>query len=236
MHKKIYITILCLFIFIEAILYYLIFSTSGQTNNIVSYLSIVLTFLFGLIFIKNKKYNYLISLGLIFTLISDYFLVLNNPATENAKCIAMTTFSVAQLIYFVYILLNSNNKKLKLVNIISRVILSILMTIITCFVCGNKINYLAVISVFYYTNITLNLIFSLTEFKIFNYFAIALILFVLCDTVIGLNSAIGVFIIVPETSIIYKIVFAPFNLAWLFYLPSQVLIAIHQSIKKKELN
>ena len=234
MHKKIYIQVLCLFILIEAILYYFIFNTSGKTVNIVSYASIVLAFLFGLLFIKNKKYNYVISLGLIFTLISDYFLVLNSPSTEETKSIAMTTFSVAQLIYFVYILLTSDNKKLNLANIISRIILCVLMSLITCVVCGDKVNYLAVISVFYYTNIALNLIFSLIQFKKYSLFALGLILFVLCDTVIGLNSAIGVFISVPETSILYKIAFAPFNLAWVFYLPSQVLIATYQSIPTKK--
>ena len=111
------------------------------------------------------------------------------------------------------------------------------MTLITCVVCGDKVNYLAVISVFYYTNIALNLIFSLIQFKKYSLFALGLILFVLCDTVIGLNSAIGVFISVPETSILYKIAFAHFNLAWVFYLPSQVIIAIYQSLKtKKEFN
>jgi len=234
MNKKLYIALLCLFLSIEAVLYFFIFHAPSNAVNIISYISIVIVFLFGLIFIKSKKFNYIISIALFFTLISDYFLVLNCPASEIYKSVAMTTFSAAQLIYFAYILLQSKSKKLKIANVILRIILSIIMTIITVIVCAENVNYLAIISVFYYTNIALNLVFSLIEFRQFNILAIGLILFVLCDTVIGLNSAIGVFISVPETSILYKIAFAPFNLSWIFYLPSQVLIAIYQSLKNKK--
>lgn len=55
----------------------------------------------------------------------------------------------------------------------------------------------------------------------------ALILFLLCDTVIGLQVASGAYLPIPESSLLHRIIFMDLNLAWLFYLPSQVLISLH---------
>ena len=57
-------------------------------------------------------------------------------------------------------------------------------------------------------------------------FPIGLVLFLLCDTIIGLQMATGVYLPISEHSVIYKIIFTDFNLAWFFYLPSQVCIAL----------
>ena len=55
--------------------------------------------------------------------------------------------------------------------------------------------------------------------------AIGLVLFILCDTVIGL-SLIDTYLPVAKDSLMYRIIFPGFDLAWAFYLPSQALLAV----------
>ena len=66
-------------------------------------------------------------------------------------------------------------------------------------------------------------------------FAIGLTLFILCDTIIGLEN-LESYISLSSDSLIYKMINVGFNLAWVFYLPSQVLIALtinHFTLYKK---
>lgn len=56
---------------------------------------------------------------------------------------------------------------------------------------------------------------------------LAFALFLLCDTVIGLQVASMGYLLIPEGSWVYRLIFSGWNLAWAFYLPSQVLLALH---------
>jgi hypothetical protein len=64
---------------------------------------------------------------------------------------------------------------------------------------------------------------------------IAFTLFLLCDTVIGLQVAAGGYLPIAQDSVLYGLLFSGFNLAWLFYLPSQVLIALCAGGKSRNL-
>ena len=52
----------------------------------------------------------------------------------------------------------------------------------------------------------------------------ALVLFLLCDTVVGLQVASVGYLVLPAW--LNNAIFCGFPLDWLFYLPSQVMIAI----------
>jgi hypothetical protein len=76
----------------------------------------------------------------------------------------------------------------------------------------------------YYGNLILNLLFAfLNKDRILG---LAFVLFLLCDTVIGLQVAAGGYLPIAEGSALYSLLFSGFNLAWFFYLPSQVLLAL----------
>lgn len=203
------------FLLAELILYILIY-TSPYVKE-VSYLSIIVVFLYALTFmgVKNKSIRFL-QLGLFTTLIADYFFVWLGSYKEAA----MISFSVTQIAYGFVLLEYSKNKKLE---IFIRVIGSFFTIIVTGIVLKNNSDLLSLVSMFYYFNLILNAILSFIESPTI-LLKIGLVLFICCDTVIGLQGLTEYLPMTPE-SIIYKIIFIPFNLAWIFYLPSQVLIA-----------
>ena len=89
-----------------------------------------------------------------------------------------------------------------------------------------KTDALALISVCYYANVILNIVAAFRQFRSKPIFPIALVLFLLCDRVIGLQVAAGGYLPIGEDSWLYRLIFMNFNLSWFFYLPSQVLIAL----------
>ena len=63
-------------------------------------------------------------------------------------------------------------------------------------------------------------------------FAIGLAFFALCDASVGLSTMAELYIKVSEGSVLYSIIHPGFNLAWVFYVPSQALIAISLATSK----
>ena len=102
----------------------------------------------------------------------------------------------------------------------------IVVQIVVILVLKDKADFLSLISMLYYTNLILNLVFSFFEIKTNFYLVVGFLLFLCCDTIIGLQAASGGYLAIEETSFIYKIIFTDFNLAWLFYFPSQVFLSL----------
>ena len=61
---------------------------------------------------------------------------------------------------------------------------------------------------------------------------VALVLFLLCDTVIGLQVMGSLYLPMGEGSILSRILYPGFDLAWFFYLPSQVLLALQNKTSR----
>ena len=117
MSKKLTICLSIGFIIVELILYCCILS--GVLVVPCEFASVVVAFLFSLIFLSFKHNKYLTQLGLLFTVVADVFLVLIEPRNQ---AIAMTSFSLTQIFYFIKILQQSNSKVQNRVNIILRII------------------------------------------------------------------------------------------------------------------
>jgi hypothetical protein len=81
----------------------------------------------------------------------------------------------------------------------------------------------------------INIVESLLNFKDNKILPIGLTLFILCDTVIGLQVMSDMYLKINESSLIYKLIFSNFDLAWFFYLPSQVLISLKTYINHKKI-
>ena len=134
----------------------------------------------------------------------------------------MVFFLLVQFLYAAKLFENNKSKGL----LIARMAATVISPIIVFLVIGNKTDALSVISICYYINLIFNIISAFSSFKKNRVFAIALALFLLCDTVVGLQVAAGAYLPIAEGSIIHKIIFSGFNLSWFFYLPSQVLISL----------
>lgn len=211
--------LLIIFYIIEAFLYasFLVFDfyNTGVAEYI-KYSSILLCLLASLIIIASKKSNFcalFTFLALVFTCVSDYFLLL---AHDNSTYIlGVFTFFIVQIFYFLIILKRRNFDKFKLELLIR--LLVIILIMIICLVI--KQNALTTIALSYFSQLFINFISSLFLIKKNKknaIFSIALFLFICCDIFVGLNNL---------TFNDQTLIFAFYYLMWLFYLPSQVILS-----------
>ena len=222
-NRKQTILTLC-FLSIECILYALLLFTGGKLEIYSSYLSIVLCFLFSLL--RGRKHNPLITAGLACTLGADFFLVLYSP---RQQLWGMVFFLAAQTMYAISVHISQRNKYYLIV----RIALIVLVETIAAIILKDKLDLLAVISVCYYVNLIMNMVTAFSLFRKNPLLAIGLVFFILCDTVIGLQVASEGYLPIGENSLLHRILFVDFNLAWVFYLPSQVLISLSSVHTKK---
>ncbi len=198
------------FLGIEAALYICILTTGGSLLIWSSFLSIVLCCAFAFFAGRNNW----VRAGLVCTVGADFFLVL-----LGEKLPGMVFFLAAQTLYAIMLHRETPGK----VFLWLRIGAVAAIEVITLTILGSKTDALALISVAYYVMLIVNLIQSFTKNKPLS---LAFLLFLLCDTVIGLQVAAGGYLPIGADTLLYRILFMPFNLAWFFYLPSQVLIGI----------
>ena len=187
------------------------------------YSSIVLCFLYALLNIKTG--SLLMLGGLACTLGADYFLVVCSP---QQQLWGMVFFLGAQTLYAVHLYLTGRNKPL----LFTRIALTVVAELVTVIVLKDKTDPLALVSLAYYANLIMNMVEAFTRFRKEKLLSIGLVLFILCDTVIGLQVAAGGYLPIAEGSLLHRIIFMSFPLSWFFYLPSQVLIALSSTRKK----
>lgn len=206
-----------LFLILELIAYYFILTAGGAVLVYCSFGAIVLCFVHALFHFKNC--DKLILGGLACTVAADFCLVVWSPIQQLG---GMVFFLGAQSLYAIR--LHLSDKRKHFIWVRSSVVVAALS--ITIVVLRDKTDALALVSLCYYANLIFNLIMAFLQVKTDKIFPIALVLFLLCDTVIGLQVACGGYLPIPEGSVLYNIIFMPFNLSWFFYLPSQVLISL----------
>ena len=214
--------LITLFLVIEAVLCILVQRTTGTTLVVVSYMAVVLAFVFSLIQLR-RDYNYILTTaGLLMTICADLFLVVLNP---QIPVLAMGFFSITQICYFIRIYRNQESIRARRIHLITRVGLVVLAMAATVLVLGEKTDALSLISLFYYGNLLINTVFAFTNKRI-RILAIGLLLFTLCDLFIGLNILCSSYIPLQEGTFLYFLANPGVNMAWIFYVPSQTLIAV----------
>ena len=234
--KKLLIILSATFLTLEAVLGVLLQTVQGKTPINLRYTAVVLACLFFILFAERSLSFLFTMVALLCTVGADYFLVYSE---ETQQLPAMIFFSVTQIAYFLRLYFEDKSQVRRTVHLICRAALSIVAVGLTLAVLGNGADAVAVVSMFYYANLILNIVFAFISFKRSWAFAIGLLLFVLCDTVIGL-SLINTYLPISEGSFIYKLIYPGFDLAWAFYLPSQALLAVsllqsrlyHRSVDK----
>ena len=165
-------------------------------------------------------------IALLFTVFADICLVLIGAISKEVQSYAMIFFNVTQIAYLIRLIKEQENKKINLINLIIRLPIFIIVIIIANKVLGGNVDFLAVVSLLYYVNLAVNVFFAFISVKKSPLLAIGLLLFLLCDTVVGLSEMARLYLPIKEGSLIHSILFSGFNLAWVFYAPSQVLLSI----------
>ena len=229
-NKKILISLSAIFLLIEIQLSYIIQTSPGSYN--IQFFAIVLACLFCFLFIEKSKSYIFTQVALICTVCADSFLIFPD---RQKQLFGMIFFSGTQIAYFLRIFFEEKNPKIRKIHLIIRTSASIIIVLATCVVLGAKTDALSLVSMFYYTNLILNIAFSFVMFKSAYILAIGLVFFAICDTFIGFAN-IGPYMNISQSSLIYKLLYSGIDIAWVFYVPSQMLLAISllsQKIKKR---
>ena len=121
----------------------------------------------------------------------------------------------------------------KKIHLTLRISVSVLSILITVLILGRRLDMLALLSVFYYANLILNVIFSYLQFKKLRVLAIALTLFIVSDTLIGFDN-ISSYLLIPRGSIIFFLKRLLTNWVMPLYLAAQVMIPLNLFSRKRK--
>ncbi|MBQ7088160.1 MAG: hypothetical protein IJN04_00755 [Clostridia bacterium] len=201
------------FLLVEAALYVLILT--GKWVISAQFASVLLCLLF--VAAHLRRANYYILGALACTVCADWFLVVRGGAD---KVTAMLFFLAAQTLYAILLHRRVRSRSL----VVTRLLAVVILEAVTVLVLAGKMNELAAVSVAYYAMLVMNIVCAFKSYKKEPLMAWALVLFFICDTFIGLQTASGTFLILPAW--LNDVVFCSFNVAWACYLPSQVMLAL----------
>lgn len=213
-----------LFITLEALCYLLIlFVVNGKLGVGLRYLSILMCFIYVMMHASSKEHK-LLSLAFLLTLIADLFLLI----IADYYAIGVGVFIFVQVIYSYR--LNARNEKARY--IYEAIALGIIINELLAWgFLKDSFDLVVFLTLFYFTLLLSNVFISFTQFKKRPVFALGLLLFLFCDIAVGLSNFSDYEI---SSKLVQTILELPLDLAWFFYIPSQVCIAL--SIKKAQSN
>ena len=191
-------------------------------NHLVDYAAVIVAVAFGLLTaLANPGGEWLLRIGLIFTLFADYHLVYSYPMD---RMLGMVFFNITQISYFLYLLFEDASKKKRIIHLGVRA-LAVGVAVLLCYlVLGEGADTLSVISMIYFANLAISALWCLVSRR-FLLFA-GLVAFALCDVTVGMQALIDLYMDVPVGSFMWQIVHSDFNFIWFFYVPSQTIIAL----------
>lgn len=195
---------------------------AGRAATWCSYGAVVLACCFATLLFSQTPRYYLTQAALLTTVCADYFLVLHGA---EEKLVAMLFFSLTQLCYFGCIYFTDTSKKARTVHALLRVFVPLLTLVITLLVLGEGADAVALVSMFYFANLLLNVVFAFLLGEKPPLLALGLLLFACCDVFVGLSLIEG-YLPLSRGSLIYRLAHPGFNAAWVFYVPSQSLLAL----------
>lgn len=197
------------------------FSVQGFMSGALSYISVALAVCVGVLFASAAPDSLATVAGLVFTAAADFCLVVLDPIRQIP---GMIFFSLAQLAYAARLMLCPERRvKRVALHIVPRLTVFAILSALMLLVLGDKADVLAVLTMFYFANLTVSTALSFTGGS--RLFATGLVLFILCDVFVGLGVLATDYLGAEPGSFLYEITHTGFNTAWLFYVPSQTLIA-----------
>ena len=218
---------IALFIAAQLLLFPCIQLTSADVSGFSAYTAIVLVALFAFFACRCRGAEHFIRLGILFTLVADYFLVLDG----NKELEGVLAFIAVQVSYFLYLFIKEKRTGARFANVLTRVTIAATLIICAIIILGDDVDALAIASVIYYANLVSNVIFAFKLGRGDRIFAVGLVLFAMCDLCIGLEVLFSSYLDSDLFSFFYG---ANLNLPWVFYQPSQVLIALGLFSKKRK--
>lgn len=214
--------IYAVFVAVEAVIYIVFNILTATTPGDTIYLKyagvlLCLAVAAAAIYFVRSKDSVILVCALVCTAISDLFILVLNTYYQ----IGLVTFIFTQTVYL-YRLYCDRMSKLKY-TLIARIATIVLLWAVMDVVSKDGLNFLIAEVCFYIVMLAGNVIDSLLLCRRSPknvIFAVGLILFLLCDVCVGLDNAGMIGLNIPaETRKIINF------LIWVFYLPSQVLIA-----------
>lgn len=184
----------------------------------VSYAVVVTAFLLSLT-VGGGKIARVTQGALLLTLAADAVLVL---CLSPSLAVGMLFFSVVQLLYAVRLVWQTPPRHRGWL-LALRGAVSLLALLATTVVLGEGCDLLALLSLFYFSNLLVNAATALALARRGPFLAMGLSLFVFCDLFVGF-SMLGQYL--PSESLPAFLTHPPINMAWVFYAPSQLLLAI----------
>ena len=218
-------TPMLLFLLAQIVLFPLIQFTPGGVSGNMSYLAIIIVALFALFACKCTGTAHFIRFGIFATLAADYFLII----AEDAQLEGVLCFIVVQLLYCFYLIFSESRIGVCTFNTTLRIALSVLLVVFAFALLGEDTDTLSIVSVIYYANLISNIVFAFMLGKGNRLFAVGLVLFAMCDLCIGMQVLSEDYLDNNALSFFYSDML---NLPWVFYQPSQVLIALSLFFKK----
>ena len=207
-------------LFIFATLTVLVQITKGQLNITISYATVILACLSNLLFFENKPRFWLMQVALICTVCADWFLLVAGWGYEIGMCF----FNVTQLAYDARTYLDST-PTVRRVQLGVRPLACAAAIVTVLLILGERVDTLSVISVIYFVNLALNILFAFINVRRGILFPLGLVFFILCDIFVAFSN-MGSYIHLSVGSFAYWLAHPGFNASWLFYVPSQALLAV----------
>ena len=221
-NKFLRVAVVILFVAVEMTLGVLLQTAPGRTADVCRLGSVILCCLFCLLFMSRSRAYLLTQLAMICTVCADYLLVWVQP---RAQLPAMLFFLVVQFSYATRLSCSDPLRPRRRVQWCTVVVLGTVVLLFTRLILGPNTDTLAQVSMLYYTVLVANVLFATIRIRSNPLLAIGLVLFLCCDTVIGLHM-MGGYLPMRTDYALYRAVRPGFDLAWAFYLPSQVFITL----------
>ncbi len=213
------------FIFIQFTAWMTLIFAQGSWLHYLSYGSVVLCFIYAMVCSYTEKDSVFQLGACFFTAIADFFLIL---LKGEQKTLAMCAFLIAQGFYACRTFLLAEEVREKKLQITLRAVFSVIGGAAVGIVLQEKAEALFVISVVYYVNLILSMVFAFMHFHkslSAKLLAIGLLCFALCDISIGFDFLIDIFSL-SEGNFIYFIAHLPVSFVTIFYPPSQALLCL----------
>ena len=214
------------FLFIQSIIYILLLLYSHQEIfSYLAYAGILFCFCASLLWKKPFPHRYLISIALFGTLLADLILLF----FIEYRLLAMFFFSLVQLAYGAFLFLIKDRKSF--FSLIVRILCILILEMIGLMILKDRFDLLVGVSLFYFSNLLCNGFLALFQKRWM--LAAGFTLFLCCDMLIGI-SEMRMMNLLSAQSIWYQVFDLPVNIFWVFYLPSQVILAASVLFLKKK--
>ena len=210
------------FVGAELILSVSIQLTEYEVYERLAYGSVILACLFSFFTLLYNRRDNFIRAGLAFTVLADYFLIVSEPLCELYGVIV---FSAAQGCYFLALYMRQSGRARK-IHLAVRLSLIALSLPIAAALLGDSADALTMWSLFYYVNLLVNAVCAFIDSPRFALFGVGLLLFALCDATLGLGYFATEYLHVGKDNPLYYLANSSVNIPWVFYVPSQTIIAL----------